>query len=453
MKYAPFPRLFRVSLVTFLLLMAAPHVALSAPGDIFYVDAGNSSASDSNDGSESRPWKTIQKAASTLTAGETVLVKAGTYTELYSGYPNTSASGLKPQNSGTADAPIIFKAYPGHHVVIDQQQQGAGFYILKRNHLVIDGFEIKNARSGGVYTADSAEAIVVKNNHIHHIDGSSGGNVGGIKFDGCGYCTADSNRIHNIYVGGTAYNQNVAGLHSFDMHHTTISNNEFSDVYRGVYHKRSSGQKGVTIHNNTFRNIYDSGVIYSVAGGSNPGHKDQEVYENIFDNVPTGVKSTVWETSTVNDGLLIHNNIFNTKTAISLAGHRGVEIWDNIFLGNEQQIVTTYHSGGWDNHIDYSDHNLYDSSLSNILERYGNEQSYGSLETWQDAADTSWVSGNPGANSLVGSSGCVDPSASDYQLLDISIAKGAGRYGDDIGAYPNGAGSIRPQPPTNVIAQ
>ncbi|WP_175452463.1 right-handed parallel beta-helix repeat-containing protein [Thiohalomonas denitrificans] len=428
-------------------------MALSVSGDTFYVDAGDPSSSDSNDGSESRPWKTIQKAASTLTAGETVLVKAGTYTELYSGYPNTGITGLKLQNSGTADAPITFKAYPGDHVVIDQQHQGTGFYILQRNHIVIDGFEIKNARSGGVYTTDSPEGIVVKNNHIHHIDGSTGGNVGGVKFDDCGYCTVDGNRIHDIFVGGTAYNQNVAGVHSFDMHHTTISNNEFSNIYRGVYHKRSSGQKGVTIRNNTFRNLYNTGVIYSVAGTGDAGHKDQEVYENIFDNVPTGVKSTVWETSTVNDGLSIYNNVFNTKTAISLAGHQGVEIWNNIFLSSGEQIVTIYHSNGWDNRIDYSDHNLYDNALSNILERYGNEHTFGSLEAWHDAANTSWVAGSPGANSLVDSSDCVNPSAGDYQLLDTSVAKGAGRYGDDIGAYPNGGGSIRPQPPTNVIAQ
>ncbi len=453
MQYSFITKSLVTTIVTLFIWMMGTQAALSAPGDIFYVDAGNPAASDSNNGSESSPWRTIQKAASTLRAGETVLVKTGTYTELYSGYPNSSMKAIKPQNSGTDSAPITYKAAPGNHVVIDQKNQGAGFYILSRSHIIIDGFEIKNARAGGVYTTDSTQKIVVRNNHIHHVDGNTGGNVGGIKFDRCGYCVADHNRIHHIYVGGTMNNQNVAGVHSFDMHHTTISNNDISTTYRGVYHKRSSGQKGAIIRNNVFHDLFDTGIIYSVAGGGNPGHKDQEVYKNVFYNVPTGVKSTVWETTTANDGLAIHNNVFATKTAISLAGHQGVEIWDNIFLGNEHQIVTYHHPGGWDNRIDYVDHNLYDNSLSNMIERYGADRRYTSLEAWQGAGNSSTISGLPGANSIVGEAGCLDTARNDYHLLGTSSARNAGRNGDDIGAYPGEAAKIRPLPPTNVTVQ
>lgn len=74
-------------------------------GDIFYVSL---SGNDSNPGTKARPWRTIQKAADTLVAGETVYIKAGTYEEQ-----------VVPQNSGTASNYIVYAAYPGDTVTID----------------------------------------------------------------------------------------------------------------------------------------------------------------------------------------------------------------------------------------------------------------------------------------------------------------------------------------------
>ena len=69
-------------------------------GTIFYVAPPGS---DSNPGTEAQPWKTIQKAANALIAGDTVYIKAGTYREQVS-----------PKNSGTVGKYIVYKAYPGH---------------------------------------------------------------------------------------------------------------------------------------------------------------------------------------------------------------------------------------------------------------------------------------------------------------------------------------------------
>ncbi len=50
----------------------------------YYVDRSHVSASDANPGTEALPWLTIQHAADTLVAGDTVLVKAGSYPERWS---------------------------------------------------------------------------------------------------------------------------------------------------------------------------------------------------------------------------------------------------------------------------------------------------------------------------------------------------------------------------------
>ncbi len=44
----------------------------------YYVPA---SGNDSNPGTSSNPWRTIQKAANTIVAGDEVIVNAGTYSE------------------------------------------------------------------------------------------------------------------------------------------------------------------------------------------------------------------------------------------------------------------------------------------------------------------------------------------------------------------------------------
>jgi len=86
----------RLLVITFLFLPAVtPSMAAT-----FYVDQAHVLANDSNTGTETKPWKTIQQAANTLQAGDTVYVKAGIYQELYSGPPDTAYTALKPQNSG-----------------------------------------------------------------------------------------------------------------------------------------------------------------------------------------------------------------------------------------------------------------------------------------------------------------------------------------------------------------
>ena len=71
----------------------------------FYVATNGN---DANPGTESQPWRTIQKAANTLTAGQTVYVKSGTYNEK-----------ITIRNSGSAGKYITFSSYPGNTATID----------------------------------------------------------------------------------------------------------------------------------------------------------------------------------------------------------------------------------------------------------------------------------------------------------------------------------------------
>jgi hypothetical protein len=82
---------------------ALPPRIKTSTGGTRVVDSAN--GSDSNPGTASAPWRTLAKAFSALAAGETALVKNGTY----SGRIDVT-SGM----SGTATAPKTLAAYPGH---------------------------------------------------------------------------------------------------------------------------------------------------------------------------------------------------------------------------------------------------------------------------------------------------------------------------------------------------
>ncbi|MFC1634847.1 LamG-like jellyroll fold domain-containing protein [Planctomycetota bacterium] len=68
----------------------------------YYVDGGKRSASDSNPGTEARPWKTIGRGVQSLQPGDTLLIKAGIYRET-----------VNLHRSGTQADPIRIWAYPG----------------------------------------------------------------------------------------------------------------------------------------------------------------------------------------------------------------------------------------------------------------------------------------------------------------------------------------------------
>ena len=50
----------------------------SSSGNTYYV---STTGSDSNPGTQSQPWRTVQKAVDTVQAGDTVFIAAGTYVE------------------------------------------------------------------------------------------------------------------------------------------------------------------------------------------------------------------------------------------------------------------------------------------------------------------------------------------------------------------------------------
>ena len=125
----------------------------------YYVDKNHASASDSNPGTESQPWATIQHAAETLVAGETVYIRAGVY------YEN-----IYFDNSGTEGNFIVFSAYAGEKPVIDgtgvtESQNGM---IINQSYLKITRLEIRNWEENAMWI-EGADHLEISDCEVHDV--------------------------------------------------------------------------------------------------------------------------------------------------------------------------------------------------------------------------------------------------------------------------------------------
>ncbi len=109
---------------------------VTQPGKTYYV-SGADNASDENDGSEERPWRTLAKAGDTAQAGDTVIIRGGVYREI-----------LAPKNSGTAASPIVFRAADGENVVISALEDVSVTPVFENDLYVYDmGYTMGDGRN------------------------------------------------------------------------------------------------------------------------------------------------------------------------------------------------------------------------------------------------------------------------------------------------------------------
>jgi hypothetical protein len=222
----------------FLIFIAFTASALAQSGSTFYV---STSGNDSNNGSFTAPWLTIQHAANTVTAGATVYVEGGTYNEA-----------VKFPNSGTASEPITFASYSGQTATIDgtglkccssnppssgNETEGL-ITIVNGSYITINGFQIQNFTTNsavptpaGIWITGSGTGLEILNNVVHNITtiAQKNGNAFGIAVYGTSttpitQLTISGNEVYGLKTGSSE-TVNVDG----NVTYFTISNNLIHD--------------------------------------------------------------------------------------------------------------------------------------------------------------------------------------------------------------------------------
>ena len=214
----------------FLLILCFSLLILKTPalaqGTTYYVSiTGN----DANLGTQTQPWKTIQRANNILIAGDTLYIRGGTYDI------QTQDNHIAPANSGTATNYITYKNYPGENVIIQGHYPTVGDWfdgilIDGKSYIVIDGFTIRGFHAG-VKCQAPGHHIVVRNNilEFNSEEGFSAVNASaGTTQQSCDYLTVENNVMRS---NGYRYDTGLPATGKYEGWGSGISINAHENPY------------------------------------------------------------------------------------------------------------------------------------------------------------------------------------------------------------------------------
>jgi hypothetical protein len=139
------------------------------------------------DGSAGKPWLTIQKAANTVVAGDTVYVHGGTYDEM-----------VTITADGTSSNWITFMPNPGDTVIVNGTigSKANNFYLNSANYVRIKGFNCTNSyNDSGILVLSSSHNIIEDNVITGPGLTATDSLDGGIDIKSSTYCICQDNTI------------------------------------------------------------------------------------------------------------------------------------------------------------------------------------------------------------------------------------------------------------------
>jgi parallel beta-helix repeat protein len=392
------------------------------------------SGSDSNPGTDGASFLTIQKASSLAVAGDMIIIKAGTYSEM-----------IEPANNGQPGSPITYQTYPGANVVIDGTGQNPAVNLRGHSYIVFDGLEVAYGTMN--ISLRDASFVEVKNSILRDATQSSALNGRGAAF-----CTVRNNQVLRgancgiLFEGGAhdnliEYNtvKDTAANDGLSLGSTTLpagTNNVFQyndssgsaedglDFYTGDY----TVIRGNVLHNNTEKGL-------NIHGGSNCLVENNLVYSNGWYGLYLGTQYGPGQNNTVQNNLFYDNG--NDPGAVIDAPNN--TLINNTFVarqGSARELIQLYDSAtgtGFYNNVFYngsseifsfmgsvvnlrSDNNLF-YTTSRLGSRVG--ATYANLAAWK--AGTGYDAHSVAANPLFG-----NYQNNDFTLRSGSPAKDAG---------------------------
>jgi hypothetical protein len=190
--------------------------------------------SDSGDGSEKSPYKTVQKALDNVKAGQTIYLHGGTYTGLN-----------KFKNSGSEGKYITLANYPNEKpcLTMANGSDGAILSLDGNDYIKIEGLDIGNFSSGiaqGIVLDGNENHIIIKNNKIHDIattkpNENEDGEANAILCYGEGRTEEDS--INNVCIEGNEIYNNITGWCESV---SVTGNTKFVNVINNIVHDNTN---------------------------------------------------------------------------------------------------------------------------------------------------------------------------------------------------------------------
>jgi parallel beta-helix repeat protein len=302
--------------VAYLIVAALAGLVVLWPGSLsaraatlMYVDGSNPSCSDTGLGDSTQPFCSISVAARKATAGTTVQVAAGTYSEQVS-----------ISNSGTSDAPIVFTAAPGASVIVNGV--GNGFSMSNKSWITINGFFLNGTANYGI-SVFGGSFITISNNRVTSAGTPvSGSSKSGIRLTGTTDSLvqgniSDHNSDHGILITTGSTRNRITG--------NIVFNNAREYVRAATGIRIYQSPDNIVDHNVSHDNE-DTG-LEAYAGSNNTLFYDNVTYNNgdhgIDNNACSGER-------------IVANSVYKNVTAgINVEGTSpGATLANNISVDN-----------------------------------------------------------------------------------------------------------------------
>ena len=345
----------------------------------YYVSANN--GSDSNNGSETTPFQTINRAISFVNPGGTIFVMNGTYQNNGYGTVDTATNTNMNNNhvvtinkSGSEGAYITLKNYPGHSPLIQFDGRGGIVISNNMNYIIIEGFEVVGPGASITYAEAYANReykvlaasdpnddinythtyfsgkgiwggygahhhIIIRNNIVHDTAGS------GIRFNDSDHITIEYNEVYNT----TWWTSSASSAVVFA---ETIASSEADNgtdvkmVIRGnlVYNNwnripfyvtqlpDNSGNTNPNYGTASYNNILDGQGLYVTRSDDN--YYGTFLFENnvCVNNGKNGINfdNSLGASAIIQNNTLFYNGVHEIIQDISVAngnpGHRGQKV-------------------------------------------------------------------------------------------------------------------------------
>jgi hypothetical protein len=289
----------------FMMLVLFASISLSAQTTYYVSTSGN----DSNPGTYRSPWLTLQHAANTATAGDTVYVEGGTYNETV----------IFQTNSGTLSAPITFANYPGQTPIIDGTGLNAAnaqalVEMYDVNYITFSGFVVRNYTTSsssvtpsGILVEGYGTGIRILNNRVYNISTSSERTGNSVPLIAYGTSRAPITQL--VMSGNEVYDSmvgNSQGLTtSGNVTHFKVTNNLVHDIDNICIDLAGYWKAGPTGYDQSIYGEVSGNTVYNCSAITNPAADTYEsdgiycdgcgwmtIEENVIINADLGIEVT-----------------------------------------------------------------------------------------------------------------------------------------------------------------
>jgi hypothetical protein len=362
----------------------------------------SSTGNDSNDGSQTQPWKTLSKISNTtLGPGDTVYFKKG----------DTFRGHFVVDGSGTEQSPITFTSYGnGNQPIISGSDHGYGggdyreaMLVTNHDNMVFDDLEIQNHRT---ISRSGVGDLVSFGIRIEVSD--SNANLNNFSFRNMTFKNvyalywvdpSNQNAFNDFEVSGLTFISSWGGI----INNVIVEDSYFTDLQRiGVHIKNTMG-KTSTKRNTNF--VFRNNDFFQIGGTCVlPVRTENCLIENNIFNQPgaktndkmIGRGSAVWNWYSINT-IIQYNQAINAKGIMDSHGihvdHSNVDTFIQYnymqdceggfveILGGNQRAVYRFNisvNDGWRVHPNWvnSDHTIW------LNDKIGGESGHPSYDSY-----------------------------------------------------------------------